>query len=213
MTKTEAYVFLGQVRGCDNKIRRLERTIESLRSTLLPGAIRYDKDRVDTSPQDNMTEIYAKIDEYERQLAEEVQKRTNAILKVDDAPKSNPIFSASRRAQPSTRTSMQMSVMPWLMLISSSTVMCLSPFFYSFLTSDFCVTTSDFRMIWSAVATHHFFYLVLAPSFVDILECHDGVFAAQTFVGNFHAFTSFLYHLQGFPSESCQNVLLPVTRK
>lgn len=85
MTKTEAYVFLGQVRGCDNKIRRLERTIESLRSTLLPGAIRYDKDRVDTSPQDNMTEIYAKIDEYERQLAEETQKRTNAILKVDDA--------------------------------------------------------------------------------------------------------------------------------
>ena len=70
MTIQEAYVFLGQVRGYDNKIKRLERTIESLRYNLLPGAIRYDKDRVDTSPQDGMSELFAKIDVYERELVE-----------------------------------------------------------------------------------------------------------------------------------------------
>lgn len=85
MTRQEAFVFLGQVRGFDNKIKRLERTIESLRYNLTPGAIRYDKDRVDTSPQDQMTELFAKIDQYERELKVEYAKRAEVVLKVDDA--------------------------------------------------------------------------------------------------------------------------------
>lgn len=85
MTIQEAYVFLGQVRGYDNKIKRLERTIESLRYNLLPGAIRYDKDRVDTSPQDGMSELFAKIDVYERELVEECGNRASAVIKVDEA--------------------------------------------------------------------------------------------------------------------------------
>ena len=85
MTRQEAFVFLGQVRGFDNKIKRLERTIESLRYNLTPGAIRYDKDRVDTSPQDQMTELFAKIDQYERELKIEYAKRAEVVLKVDDA--------------------------------------------------------------------------------------------------------------------------------
>ena len=85
MTRQEAFVFLGQVRGFDNKIKRLERTIESLRYNLTPGAIRYDKDRVDTSPQDQMTELFAKIDQYERELQVEYAKRAEVVLKVDDA--------------------------------------------------------------------------------------------------------------------------------
>lgn len=85
MTRQEAFVFLGQVRGFDNKIKRLERTIESLRYNLTPGAIRYDKDRVDTSPQDQMTELFAKIDQYERELQVEYAKRAEVVLKVDNA--------------------------------------------------------------------------------------------------------------------------------
>lgn len=85
MTEREAFVFLGQVRGYDNKIKRLERTIESLRYNLMPGAIRYDKDRVDSSPQDNMSELFGKIDAYERELEEEYHKKAAAVLLVDDA--------------------------------------------------------------------------------------------------------------------------------
>ena len=85
MTEKEAFVFLGQVRGYDNKIKRLERTIEALKYNLLPGAIRYDKDRVDSSPQDSMSELFAKIDLYERELKEECNKRAAAILMMDEA--------------------------------------------------------------------------------------------------------------------------------
>ena len=85
VTTQEAYVFLGQVRGCENRIKRLQRTIESLRCNLLPGAIRYDKDRVQTSPMDPMGELFCRIDEYERELQEELSKRTDIVLRVDTA--------------------------------------------------------------------------------------------------------------------------------
>lgn len=85
VTVKEAYVFLGQVRGYENKIKRLERSIESLKYNLLPGAVRYDKDRVNTSPEDSMTELFARIDEYERALDVERRQRAEAVLKVDDA--------------------------------------------------------------------------------------------------------------------------------
>ncbi len=85
MTDREAYVFLGQIRGYDNKIKRLERTIESLRYNLMPGAIRYDKDRVQTSPQDSMSELFSRIDEYERELGEEYNKRAQAVIEIDEA--------------------------------------------------------------------------------------------------------------------------------
>lgn len=83
MTTHEAYIFLGRPRGCDNKIKRLEVTIEALKCSLLPSGIRYDTDRVQTSPSDRMMETYARIDELERELVEENLKRSQAILAVD----------------------------------------------------------------------------------------------------------------------------------
>lgn len=83
MTTNEAYIILGSVRRHDNNIRRLTRTIESLRSSLTPGAIRYDKDRVDSTPQNVMESLFAKIDEYERELAEEYTLRAQACLRLD----------------------------------------------------------------------------------------------------------------------------------
>lgn len=85
MTPNEAYRFLGQVRGHENKIKRLKRTIEGLRSGLTPGAIRYDKDRVQATPQNVMEELFAKIDEYERKLQEEYRLLAESLLKVEKA--------------------------------------------------------------------------------------------------------------------------------
>ena len=85
MTIQETFAFLGKVRGYDNRIVRLQNTIDALRLNLLPGAIRYDKDRVQTSPQDSTTEIFAKIDEYEREVAELKKKRSDAVLSIDSA--------------------------------------------------------------------------------------------------------------------------------
>ena len=85
VTIQETFAFLGKVRGYDNRITRLQNTIEALRLNLLPGAIRYDKDRVQTSPQDSTTEIFAKIDEYEREVEELKKKRSDAVLSIDSA--------------------------------------------------------------------------------------------------------------------------------
>ena len=71
MDLKEAYAFFGQVRFHENKIQRITCTLNELRACLLPGGIRYDLDKVNTSPKDKMSEIFARIDELERELQEE----------------------------------------------------------------------------------------------------------------------------------------------
>ena len=85
MTTKEAFIFLGQVRGCENRIKILKWNIESLRSSLLPGAIRYDKDRVVSSPQDSVEELFDRILAYEKELDSEMKKQATAVLIVDNA--------------------------------------------------------------------------------------------------------------------------------
>ena len=46
----------------------LQERIENLRVNMLPKAISYNKDRVQTSPQDPMPDFAAKIDELDREL-------------------------------------------------------------------------------------------------------------------------------------------------
>ena len=83
MEINEVYAFFGRPRLHDNKIKRIEVTLDELRSCLLPGGIRYDKDRVDSSPKNQMEEVMARIDELERELEEEQQKKKCAVLEID----------------------------------------------------------------------------------------------------------------------------------
>jgi DNA-directed RNA polymerase specialized sigma subunit len=71
-------------RHYDNKIRRLEASIAGLRSCLLPGAIRYDKDKVVSTPVNTMEELYARIDELERKLDKPRNDRAAAALEADE---------------------------------------------------------------------------------------------------------------------------------
>lgn len=65
MTIGETYSYLGQIRGTRRKIEKLDEQITELRYSLLPSAIRYDKDRVKSSPEDGMIDAYSKIQELE----------------------------------------------------------------------------------------------------------------------------------------------------
>ena len=85
MEINEVYAFFGKPRLHDNKIKRLESTIEGLRDCLLPGGMRYDTDRVQTSPSDKTTEIMCRIIELESELEEERQKKANAVMEIDKA--------------------------------------------------------------------------------------------------------------------------------
>ena len=67
MNPESEYEYLGRIRKMKRNIERLDEQIAVLRYSLLPGAINYDKDRVNTSPKDTLTETFCRIDELTRQ--------------------------------------------------------------------------------------------------------------------------------------------------
>ena len=82
MTTNEICEYLGQVRGLKRRIERLDEQILSLRYSLLPGAIRYDKERVVTSPKDSVTETFALIDALERDRAKMIEQQNKIQIEI-----------------------------------------------------------------------------------------------------------------------------------
>lgn len=66
--------FLYRVRCEMREIQIKQMQIASIRSTLLPSGIRYDGDRVQTSPSDPMSRVAARIDEMTRDIAEDCRQ-------------------------------------------------------------------------------------------------------------------------------------------
>ena len=66
MDLNETYDFLMQIRRKEIIIRRKETQRDELRACLLPGAIRYDRDRVQSTPTDKMADVIARVDELDR---------------------------------------------------------------------------------------------------------------------------------------------------
>ena len=76
--------YLNQIQTLTLRIKRLDDEIERNRLMLLPGAIRYDKDRVQTSPKDQMSEYAAKIDALTRRqdkLRQELATKRDRIIR------------------------------------------------------------------------------------------------------------------------------------
>ena len=73
---------LGKVRNLYRKEKRLQERASELRLGLLPCGITYDRDKVMTSPADQMSEVMAQIDIVERELMEvgEELTRTQAYI-------------------------------------------------------------------------------------------------------------------------------------
>lgn len=86
----QAYEFLNSVRVLHWRWLRLKAKHDELESCLLPAAIRYDKDKVQTSPEDAMSKIVAEISELESKMnavllakAERIDEITGAIHKLE----------------------------------------------------------------------------------------------------------------------------------
>ena len=79
--------FLYAVRDEQREIAELEERIADLRASLLPSAIRYDKDSVQTSVSDTITDKMIKIAEYDalldRKLARLYARRAKAQKLID----------------------------------------------------------------------------------------------------------------------------------
>ena len=85
MTTNYVYIFLTSVRKIEAEIQKLTIRHDELQTCLLPGAIRYDGDRVQTSPDDKMSEIAAEVVDLERQIQELRLHKFRKVGEIADA--------------------------------------------------------------------------------------------------------------------------------
>lgn len=81
----QAYNYLNSVRVLHWKWLRLKAKHDELETCLLPAAIRYDKDKVQSSPDDAMSKICAEIDVLERKMAEVQHAKSLRIEEITKA--------------------------------------------------------------------------------------------------------------------------------
>lgn len=81
----QAYEFLNSARVLHWQWLRLKAKHDELESCLLPGAIRYDKDKVQTSPDDQMSKICAEIHELEIEMARVQRRKFVQLEKIERA--------------------------------------------------------------------------------------------------------------------------------
>lgn len=79
----QAYEFLNSARVLHWRWLRLKAKRDELEACLLPAAIRYDKDKVRTSPDDQMSKIVAEINALETEMAEVQLLKTQQIEKIE----------------------------------------------------------------------------------------------------------------------------------
>ncbi len=81
----QAYIFLNSVRVLHLEWLRLKAKHDELESCLLPAAIRYDKDKVQTSPSDPMSKIVSEVMELESEMKRVQYNKSKQIAKIDKA--------------------------------------------------------------------------------------------------------------------------------
>ena len=82
VTIRETYDFLYSVRHIESEMRKLSAKRDALKYCLLPAGIRYDLDRVSTSPKDRFSEIEAEIADISTEIALLNEQKYNAIKSV-----------------------------------------------------------------------------------------------------------------------------------
>lgn len=85
MTLNETYDFLMQIRRKEIIIRRKETQRGELRACLLPGAIRYDREKVQSAPTDKMADVIARVDELGREIEQLRREKASLVIVTSDA--------------------------------------------------------------------------------------------------------------------------------
>lgn len=80
----EVYKFLTRPRRIEREVLRLRARIDELNASLLPSGIRYDKDRVQTSPGDPLTQVMVQIDQLEREIYDLCIERARIAQEISD---------------------------------------------------------------------------------------------------------------------------------
>lgn len=82
MGKEEAKLFLYRPRRIQNKIYRLQQKKAALESCLYPSGIRYDSDRVQSSPEDKTSKVCAEIRDIEKEIKNLCNKKEEAYIDI-----------------------------------------------------------------------------------------------------------------------------------
>lgn len=75
-----AKTFLREVRNEQKEIAKLELKLEYLKKSTLPGGIRYDRDKIQKSPDDRITDLMAEIGDLEIELEADIEKLAKDIV-------------------------------------------------------------------------------------------------------------------------------------
>lgn len=78
----DAKAYLRNPKRILGGIVRLQERIENLRKTMLPKGVRYDRDKVQTSPEDPMVIFAVKIDLLERELLDKQIEYDKALEEI-----------------------------------------------------------------------------------------------------------------------------------
>lgn len=85
MTIGETYNYLKKVRRLDWTIHRLMLQRDELQSCLLPAAIRYDKDVVQSSPEDKLSDVAAAVLDMDNRILKLQDQKARAISEIGRA--------------------------------------------------------------------------------------------------------------------------------
>lgn len=72
----KAKEYLKQIKREQIEICRLQEQIDTAEASLLPKAIRYDLDKVQTSPENPMYAVLAEVEEYKKEMQKRVYRLT-----------------------------------------------------------------------------------------------------------------------------------------
>ena len=79
------YALLYEPRRIDQQIGRINAKIRSLRDSLALSGVRYDTDRVQSSPSDRMSAVIAETDALERKRDALIGSRMRAMEEIEEA--------------------------------------------------------------------------------------------------------------------------------
>lgn len=85
MTLTETYEMLNRIRVLERRIRRLMIWRDELQASLLPGAVRYDTDPVQVSPEDHIGDIAARVADLDVEIKQLQRQKARLVYTIGDA--------------------------------------------------------------------------------------------------------------------------------
>lgn len=79
-----SYIYLSSIREFDLAIRRKTTQHNELQTCLIPSGIRYDKEKIQTTPDDKLSKVAAKVIDLEHEIGELRRQKGRRLMEISD---------------------------------------------------------------------------------------------------------------------------------